>query len=438
MPIIKMPDGVNVNFPDNMPKEQIKSLIASKFPDVAQEKSFTQRVGEDVNKRLEASKNAPDLANFLISSARIGVGVPADITSEVVKSGYNMLPEAIQQPIEKAGRAVIEQPLVQKSIKYAEQKAKEYPTVANALGLASELPVGAIATKISGTVAGKGLGAGRKAINELSDRFATEKAVSKIPTAAQDKAVANRLYGMSEQADIQFQPENLNKLNDNLSKLVPKTDAEKRAWGKSVASKYVQDLQETMQVEPLTLNGALAQRTALNDEISAAYRAGKNAEANNLMKVKDALDETMTNPETGAWQEANYVWGKASTKQDLEDMVKFAEDKAQPANSLDTAISNYIRKKGKTLSEQEKLALKAVIGSGGFKEVGKNLGSRLISYVATGVGAGVGGLPGAIAGNLIGTYGSMFARDLTMINKLKKLDKVFEIIDNRPMKGFKK
>lgn len=35
MPQVRMPDGVVVAFPDNMPQEQIKGLIASKFPHVA-------------------------------------------------------------------------------------------------------------------------------------------------------------------------------------------------------------------------------------------------------------------------------------------------------------------------------------------------------------------------------------------------------------------
>lgn len=33
MPQVRMPDGVLVNFPDEMPKEQIRSMIATKFPD---------------------------------------------------------------------------------------------------------------------------------------------------------------------------------------------------------------------------------------------------------------------------------------------------------------------------------------------------------------------------------------------------------------------
>lgn len=35
MPIVTMPDGVNVQFPDDMPKEQIRGLIMQKFPDLA-------------------------------------------------------------------------------------------------------------------------------------------------------------------------------------------------------------------------------------------------------------------------------------------------------------------------------------------------------------------------------------------------------------------
>lgn len=33
MPIVKMPDGTQVRFPDDMPREQIRDMIASKFPD---------------------------------------------------------------------------------------------------------------------------------------------------------------------------------------------------------------------------------------------------------------------------------------------------------------------------------------------------------------------------------------------------------------------
>lgn len=44
MPIVKMPDGTQVRFPDDMPREQIRDMIASKFPDlVAQSAAPTQQ-----------------------------------------------------------------------------------------------------------------------------------------------------------------------------------------------------------------------------------------------------------------------------------------------------------------------------------------------------------------------------------------------------------
>ncbi|MAI17148.1 MAG: hypothetical protein CBC71_06310 [Rhodobacteraceae bacterium TMED111] len=44
MPDIEMPNGDIVNFPDEMPKEQIQSLIASKFPEVAPQPQETNRL----------------------------------------------------------------------------------------------------------------------------------------------------------------------------------------------------------------------------------------------------------------------------------------------------------------------------------------------------------------------------------------------------------
>ena len=42
MPIVKMPDGTQVRFPDDMPREQIRDMIASKFPEVAKQAARPQ------------------------------------------------------------------------------------------------------------------------------------------------------------------------------------------------------------------------------------------------------------------------------------------------------------------------------------------------------------------------------------------------------------
>lgn len=47
MPVVTMPDGVNVSFPDEMPRDQIKAMIAQKFPDAVKgvkPKSWTDHI----------------------------------------------------------------------------------------------------------------------------------------------------------------------------------------------------------------------------------------------------------------------------------------------------------------------------------------------------------------------------------------------------------
>lgn len=44
MPVVKMPDGQKVSFPDEMPREQIRSLISSKFPNEIAEMQRQQKI----------------------------------------------------------------------------------------------------------------------------------------------------------------------------------------------------------------------------------------------------------------------------------------------------------------------------------------------------------------------------------------------------------
>jgi hypothetical protein len=67
MPIVKMPDGVNVQFPDDMPREQIRDLIAKKFPDVVQSSAMAEgmanssRMSQVFDNKAPAPTGSPDL-----------------------------------------------------------------------------------------------------------------------------------------------------------------------------------------------------------------------------------------------------------------------------------------------------------------------------------------------------------------------------------------
>lgn len=56
MPIIRMPDGQQVRFPDDMPREQIRGMIASKFPDFANNKGLN--LSEEQKAEIQARNEA--------------------------------------------------------------------------------------------------------------------------------------------------------------------------------------------------------------------------------------------------------------------------------------------------------------------------------------------------------------------------------------------
>ena len=88
MPKIRMPDGVIVAFPDDMPKEQIRSLIASKFPDavagpdspaVAEMKQFAgqalQDKGAGIGRSIDSAvRGAADTTSFGLADEAAALG----------------------------------------------------------------------------------------------------------------------------------------------------------------------------------------------------------------------------------------------------------------------------------------------------------------------------------------------------------------------------
>lgn len=75
MPVVKMPDGTQVRFPDDMPREQIRDMIARKFPDAVPQ---------------QAAPQSPQL--------QAGLGELSAITQNPARGQYDALP-GWQKPI---------------------------------------------------------------------------------------------------------------------------------------------------------------------------------------------------------------------------------------------------------------------------------------------------------------------------------------------------
>ena len=105
-----MPNGDEVNFPDDMPKEQIKGLIASKFPELDKQPSIMGGMQEAYQNRTNQMQ---DLANQATSGqisqpeaiVRGALKVPqllvSDLPVELAKGAFRAIPDFIENPIRR-------------------------------------------------------------------------------------------------------------------------------------------------------------------------------------------------------------------------------------------------------------------------------------------------------------------------------------------------
>mgnify|MGYP000117891756 CR=1 FL=1 len=84
MPTVRMPDGVNVNFPDSMPKAEIQSMIVSKFPDLASETPAPKAAAPEKSTYDNIIGGMSNYAQGLVPFADEAIaGIAAPITSGI-------------------------------------------------------------------------------------------------------------------------------------------------------------------------------------------------------------------------------------------------------------------------------------------------------------------------------------------------------------------
>lgn len=109
MPVVRMPDGAQVQFPDDMPADQIKSMIATKFPEVAQPQAPQEPKADTLQRSTilplgkdkatgEVSMAVPGLLMGAYESARDAFTAPGRAMSgelQVMGPDGHVTPEAI-------------------------------------------------------------------------------------------------------------------------------------------------------------------------------------------------------------------------------------------------------------------------------------------------------------------------------------------------------
>ena len=313
--------------------------------------------------------------------------------------------------------------------KYNQLKEMEPEAVGNIEALVNLSPLAAaakpaaIATR---SVARDVAGVAKEPLGAL-EKMLTPK--PPIKNAAQNRAAGTNWYEEVDRLGESIDPEDVKSLTSGLNSLRPKDVGRAAVWDKSGIQKNVDMINDATKKGPLTFSGASALRADINSDLKMAYRAGDDTKAMHLEKVKQTLTSAMKTPKksSNAWQMANHEWAKQGLLEDLELIAAKASGKAQPDNSLDTAINNFLLNENASagLRPAERLALKKVTDKTQTGELLKSAGTRLMSVGGTMVG----GVPGF----LVGHYGSMLSRTTAEAVKLKKLDKVYELINNRAL-----
>ena len=206
MPVVKMPDGTQVQFPDDMPSEQIKGMIASKFPEVAQQAlaapsqdTFQRSTILPLGKDMETGKISmavPGLLKGVYDSASAAITAPGRAMKgdlPVFGADGNVSPQAIAEGLNFAGWATPASPASGMALKPAKglTPKPEGLQAAEAAGrLGVDLPRAVTSESTSVNQMAKGLT--NVPIGGTPLRKASETAIGQLDDAAR---AAQQAYG---------------------------------------------------------------------------------------------------------------------------------------------------------------------------------------------------------------------------------------------------
>jgi len=139
MPIVRMPDGTQVSFPDDMPKEQIKGMIASKYPDAinTQPQGFLANVNSDLQQRAQnviRDAGRADRGEIMPSMAGLSyVGNTAGLGVDVLGRGLSAVtPDFVKEGAKNVLSSALDTDLGRKAVDAAGYVGDKYSEFAKA------------------------------------------------------------------------------------------------------------------------------------------------------------------------------------------------------------------------------------------------------------------------------------------------------------------
>lgn len=442
-----MPDGRRVEFPDDMPKEQIKSLIASKYPDIVAGQTKVQRgnllqefnrysgmaQGKVLEGLLTPVTLVGDVLNWGINKA---TGSNLGSASETVKSIIGApQPQTAKERI--AGDVISAVSGAGSLMRAGKTLATAAPKVSQFLTSAPRQQIAASAGAAAGAGVSRetggsdleqlvvGLGAGLGAGALVSSRNAAQ-------TAEQVRKQAGVLYKVAEERGGVLKPEFADKFVDNIQKLKPQSDIAKTFAGDSDFTRAVERL-SGIKGQRITLEAANELDKLFTQEISKpsyTNQIGKlTEEGKKLFEIQSTFRNMINNADESlieggksgfeSLKTARGLWSKSRKLADVEAIIERAALTDNPATSIKsgfrTLASNPKRLKG--YSKEEIKAIRRAAETGVVTDALRTVGSRLISVISLGSGGGAGQTAAAMAGSAA----SRSAASAMQVNRAKSV-----------------
>lgn len=463
MPIVKLPDGKNVQFPDDMPPEEIKALIANKFPDA---------VAQRVASRPEMASSLPGpLGDLQNTSRAFQSGATQGMTlgfGDELEAGLMAVPEAVGGMFQGKGFDIgrgYNQAL--ERARGANVASEELNPIANVAGnvtgnmaLGGALSKGGVsfmsgAKPTIGSMAGRGalegltygaltgLGEGEGLAERLQGAatggalggaiggvggaiggaLANRAAGAAAPTAEELGSAANDAYSAARQSGAIFNPSTTDELVQGIS--LAAQDARINDLTAPQSSAMLQHIQQQAG-QPMTVSEIEDIRVFLNQ-----LRAGSDPnEARVAGKMIGAFDDLMAslNPADfvggdaaaamGNIAEGRRLFSTQKKTETIENVIQKALDMSS-ANYSASGYENALRQQFKNLltsptalrgfSDAEVAAIRQVASGGPVENVLRFVGKAAPTGIMS---TGIAGGAGFALGGPLGAAGVLGAGDL--------------------------
>lgn len=477
MPNVQMPNGDVVAFPDDMPSEQIKGLIASKFPNEvapttpatqpAQTSQFDERAAQLQKVVADNASGAINPASAALQSFGTIAGGVNDIAGNALKAGASGLGNAaeflmpnISKAVETGAGMVSDAaspyvvPVVKSALAQYGQFKRAHPeaagnveAIANLIGAAPIAKAGSLALSEVGNAAKVGAEATGSALKNSSVARGigarSPEAIDEVVGGIKDQA--STLYKQSRADGAILSPDKAASIADKIEKAVMDTGrleedlhggTMKRLAGIREASKGEMSLEELDQQRRL-LSGVINKNKISNPEDAHKATVALHALDDAVENLSAADVATGNTKAVESLLAGRDQWAKAKRIEKVGEIVKRAEG---DPNRLKSLLKQFVDKKKNTqgFNSEELQALKEASRLSAPEAIMKSLGKFGVDF-GTSLTAGNTALPvigGIVSGGKLPVLGTI-ARQGQKYAARGKAENLLRVLEQRQSPVFK-